>query len=123
MRLLKLHTRTTILTSAVLTTVLLVAVYFFVTRIREIELQDHEQSAKLWAAELANLTYDDSRKTTDLIARATEFNEEHEGQIRQIRIYGETPRGLVEITPGEREPITEHDLQQLRRGQPVSSVR
>lgn len=124
MRLLKLHTRTTILTSAVLTTVLLVAVYFFVTRIREIELQEHEQSAMLWAAQLANvLTYDDSRKTTDLLARATEFSEEHEGQIRQIRIYGETSRGVVEITPGEREPIASRDLQQLRNGQPVSSVR
>ena len=47
MQLLKLHTRTTILTSAVLTTVLLLAVYFFVTRIRVIELQDHEQRAML----------------------------------------------------------------------------
>jgi len=124
MRVLKLHTRTTILTSAVLTAVLLVAVYFFVTRIRVIESQDHEQGAMLLATQFANLlTYDDSRKTTDLIARATEFSEEHEGQIRQIRIYGETPRGLVEITPGEREPIAPRDLQQLRRGQPVSSVR
>ncbi len=124
MRLLKLHTRTTILTSAVLTTVLLLAVYFFVTRIREIELQDHEQRAMLWAAQFAGvLTIDDSRKTTDLIARATEFSEEHDGEIRQIRIYGETPRGLVEITPGEREPIAARDLQQLRRGQPISSVR
>ncbi|HEX9004251.1 MAG TPA: ATP-binding protein [Blastocatellia bacterium] len=124
MRLLKLHTRTMILTSAVLTTVLLLAVYFFVTKIREIELQDHEQRAMLWATQFANLlTDDDSRKTTDLIARATEFSEEHGGQIRQIRIYGETPRGLVEITPGEREQIAAGDLQQLLRGQPVSSVR
>src|SRR5204863_5033971 len=30
---------------------------------------------------------------------------------------------VVEITPGEREPIATHDLQQLRKGQPVSSVR
>ncbi len=124
MRLLKLHTRTTILASAVLTMVLLLAVYFFVTKIREIELQDHEQRAMLWAAELTNrLTYDDSLKTTDLIARATEFSEEHEGQIRQVRIYGETLRGLVEITPGEREAISVRDLQQLLRGQTVSNVR
>jgi len=125
MRLLKLHTRTTILTSVVLTTVLLLAVYFFVTRIRQIEMQEHEQRAMVWAAELANrvLTYDDSRKTTDLIARATEFSEEHDGELRQLRIYGETSKGIVEVTPGEREPITARDLQQLRRGQPVASVR
>lgn len=122
MRLLKLHTRTTILTSLVLTTVLLLAVYFFVTKIREIEVQDHEQRAMLWAAQFANML-DNSRKTTDLLARAAEFSEQHEGQIRQIRIYGETQRGLVEITPGEREPIAAGDLQQLRRGQPISSRR
>lgn len=124
MQLLKLHTRTTILTSVVLTTVLLLAVYFFVTRIRQIELQEHEQGAMLWAAQLANkLTIDDSRKTTDLIARATEFSEELDGQVRQVRVYGETARGLVEITPGEREQIAASDLQQLRRGQPVSGIR
>jgi hypothetical protein len=94
MKPLKLYTRTTILTSAALTVVLLVFVVFFITKIREMELQDQEQTAKLWAAQLANrLAYESPPELLQMRKRAIEFSQAHEGQIRQIRIYGQTKKG------------------------------
>jgi signal transduction histidine kinase len=127
MRPLKLYTRTTLLTSAVLTTVLLLVVYFFVTKIKEIELQDQEQEAKLLATQLANqLATDSPRETVQIQARAIAFTEAHDQQIRQIRIYGETRTGLrevIKINPDEPEEIAAGDLDILRRGEPIARVR
>jgi signal transduction histidine kinase len=119
--------RTTLLASAVLTTVLLLVVYFFVTNLRDIELQDQEQLAKLWATQFANLlAYDSPRETLQMHARAIAFSEAHEDQIRQIRIYGETRMGLrevVKIAPDEPDEITGSDLRSLKRGEPIARVR
>lgn len=127
MKPLKLYTRTTLLTSSVLTTVLLLVLYFFVKNIRDIEIQENEQHAKLLVTEIANqLSYDSPRETVQLQARAIAFSEEHEGQIRQIRIYGETRRGLREvakIAPDEPEEISLADLNILRRGKPIARAR
>ena len=124
---LKLYTRTTLLASGVLTTVLLLVVYFFVTKLRDIELQDQEQQAKLWVTQFANLlAYDSPRETLQMHARAISFSESHEDQIRQIRIYGETRMGLrevVKIAPDEPEEIPESDLKSLRRGEPIARAR
>lgn len=93
MKPLKLYTRTTILTSAVLTVVLLLFVVFFITKTREMEAQDQEQTAKLWAAQLANLiAYESPPELLQMRLRVISFGQAHEGQIRQIRIYGETKK-------------------------------
>jgi signal transduction histidine kinase len=127
MRPLKLYTRATLLTSAVLTTVLLLVVYFFVAKIKEIELQDQEQQAKLWATQLANqLATDSPRETVQIQARAIAFTETHDEEVRQIRIYGETRTGLrevIKINPDEPEEIAANDLVILRRGEPLAKVR
>lgn len=127
MKPLKLYTRTTILTSAVLTVVLLLFVVFFITKIREMELQDQEQTAKLWAAQLANLiAYESPPELLQMRLRAISFSQAHEGQIRQIRIYGQTKKGLSEqisLSTDEPEEITPADIAKLKRNEPVSRLR
>jgi signal transduction histidine kinase len=123
MKPLKLYTRTTILISALLTAVLLVAVYFFIARTREFEVQDQEHRAQLWATQMANLLANEARDLTALRRRALSFREAHEGQIRQIRIYGQTAKGLreeIQLAPDEPEEIPARDLEALRRGATIS---
>lgn len=127
MKPLKLYTRTTILTSAVLTVVLLLFVVFFITKTREMEAQDQEQTAKLWAAQLANLiAYESPRELLQMRLRVISFGQAHEGQIRQIRIYGETKKGLSEqisLSTDEPEEIAPADIATLKRNEPVSRLR
>src|SRR5215470_5451091 len=126
MKPLKLYTRTTILTSAVLTVVLLVFVVFFITKMREMDLQDQEQTAKLWAAQLANLIAYESPELLQIRLRVFKFSQEHEGQIRQIRIYSETKKGLSEqisLSTDEPEEISPADRNALKRNEPVARVR
>ncbi|MGH9936479.1 MAG: hypothetical protein ACREAM_09545, partial [Blastocatellia bacterium] len=127
MKPLKLYTRTTTLTSAALTVVLLLFVVFFITKIREMELQDQEQTAKLWAAQLANLiAYESPPELLQMRLRVISFNQAHEGQIRQIRIYGETKKGLSEqisLSTDEPEEMAPADVARLKRNEPVSRAR
>ena len=127
MKPLKLYTRTTTLTSAVLTVVLLLFVIFFITKIREMELQDQEQTAKLWAAQLANLiAYESPPELLQMRLRVISFSQAHEGQIRQIRIYGETKKGLSEqisLSTDEPEEMAPADVARLKRNEPVSRAR
>ena len=55
MKPLKLYTRTTILTAAILTATLLLVVIFFVIKVRSLELQEQEQQAKLLATQFGQL--------------------------------------------------------------------
>src|SRR5262245_11265451 len=125
MKPLKLYTRTTILTSAALTVVLLVFVVFFITKTREMELQDQEQTAKLWAAQLANLIADDSPELLQIRLRAFSFSQAHQGQIRQIRIYSQTKKGLSEqisLLADEPEEMNPTDVAKLKNNDTVSRV-
>lgn len=54
MKPLKLYTRTTILVSLILISVLVAVVYFFVTRAAEIELQEQHETGRILALRLAN---------------------------------------------------------------------
>ena len=54
MKPLKLYTRTTIIVSLILISVLLAVVYFFVTKARDLELKDQEVRAQRFALQLAN---------------------------------------------------------------------
>jgi two-component system, NtrC family, sensor kinase len=127
MKPLKLYTRTTILTSAALTVVLLVFVVFFITKIREMELQDQEQTAKLWAAQLANwVAYESQTELLQMRLRAISFSQAHEGQIRQIRIYSHTKNRLIEqisLLPDEPEELTPADIAKLKSNETVSRLR
>src|SRR5947209_6538632 len=129
MKPLKLYTRTTILVSAILMAVLLAVVYFFISKAKDIELQDQESRAKLWATELANqLPNQSPQASQDLFALrnyALLFRTAHEatreGQIQRIRIYGVTKKGLIEVItlpPAEPEEISARDLAILRSGEP-----
>jgi signal transduction histidine kinase len=125
MKPLKLYTRTTILVSAVLTAVLLVVVYFFVSKTRDIELQDQEQRAKLWATQLANRLASGPQDLATLRRDALFFRDAH-GEIQQIRVYGETRGGLREditLPLAEPEEISTRDLVTLRSGETLARVR
>lgn len=127
MKPLKLYTRTTILASTALTVVMLLFVFFFITKIREMELQDQEQTAKLWAAQLANLiAYESPPELLQMRLRAISFSQAHEERIRQIRIYGETKKGLreqISLLTDEPEEIAPADVAALKRNEPVSRLR
>ena len=125
MKPLKLYTRTTIFVSAVLTAVLLVVVYFFITQAREIERQDQAELAKRLAMQLADRLVVGPQDFTALRNDARSFRETHDG-IHQIRIYGETRKGLVEdlsLPSVEPEEIAASDMEKLRNGDPIASVR
>jgi two-component system, NtrC family, sensor kinase len=127
MKPLKLYTRTTILTSSVLTVVLLVYVVFFITKIGEMELQDQEKTAKLWATQLATLIANES--PTELLQMrlsVIRFSQAREGQVRQIRIYGETKKGLSELIsllPDDPEEMAPADIAALKRNELVTMLR
>src|SRR5262249_14183773 len=127
MKPLKLYTRTTILTSAVLTVVLLLFVIFFIPKVREIELQSQEKTAKIWAGQLANLiAYESSPELLQMRLRVISFSREREGQIRQIRVYGQTKKGLSELislSTDEPEEIPPADVARLKGNELVSRVR
>ena len=114
MKPLKLYTRTTLMTTAVLATVLLLMVFFIVTRIRDLEQQDQQRNAKLLATQLANLlAYDLPWEISKMRQRATSFSEAHPGSIRQIRVYGVTRNGLlreeISLSTDPPEEIVEAD--------------
>ncbi|MGH9845184.1 MAG: histidine kinase dimerization/phospho-acceptor domain-containing protein, partial [Blastocatellia bacterium] len=128
MKPLKLYTRTTLLTSAVLAMVLLLVVVFFITKLRDLERQDQERNAKLLATQLANLlAYDVPRETSKMRQRAISFSEAHLRQIREIVIYGVGRNGLlreqIRLSTDDPEEIAESDLPALRRGEPIARAR
>lgn len=126
MKPLKLYTRITILVSLVLTAVLLAVVFFFVSKARDMELQEQDERAKHLVLQLANRLPTTSSNLTDLRRYAIVFKEAHEGEIQQVRIYGETKNGLREVirlNPGEPEDIPESDLARLRNNETISALR
>jgi two-component system, NtrC family, sensor kinase len=118
---LKLYTRTTLLTSAVMTAVLVVVAFFFIRNARAIERQEQEQRVELWATLLANqIATNPSKKTLELHSRVMAFGQEYEGQIRQIRIYSANGREVVSLSADEPEALAASDLEILRRGRSVA---
>jgi len=125
MKPLKLYTRMTILVSAVLIAVLLGMVFFFISKAQDIELQDQMTRAKLWATQLASRLVSGSQETAAMKGDVLFFRNVHEGQIRQIRVYGQVKRELRESVtepPGETEEISASDLAILRNDA-ISSTR
>jgi two-component system NtrC family sensor kinase len=124
MKPLKLYTRTTLLTSAVLTAVLLVVAFFFIISTRQIEQQEQKQRAELWASLLANqIATGPSKKTTELYSQVSAFGQEHENRINQIRIYSEKGKEVVSLWPDDPEALDTADLKILRRGAALAHER
>src|SRR5262249_6772704 len=93
---------------------------------REIELQDQEKTAKLWAGQLANLIAYDSQELLQVRLRVIQFNQTHEGQFRQIRIYSQMKKGLIEqisLSTDEPEEIAPADAAKLKSNDTVARVR
>lgn len=124
MKHLKLYTRTTLLASAILTAVLLVVAFFFITGARTIEQQEQEQRIELRAAQLANqIAANPFRKTLELHSQVITFGQEHEKQLRQIRIYNDKGREVVSLLPDEPEKLLADDLALVQRGKSLARTR
>ncbi|HYE76013.1 MAG TPA: hypothetical protein VEF04_21890, partial [Blastocatellia bacterium] len=126
MKPLKLYTRITILISLILTAVLLAVVFFFISKTRDIEVQEQENRARRLVQQLANQLSSASLSLAELRRYAVVFKEAHIDQIDEIRLYGESPNGLSEIislTPAETEKINERDLQRLRNNETIVALR
>jgi signal transduction histidine kinase len=127
MKPLKLYTRMTLLTSAVLAMVLLLVAVFFVTRLRNIEQQDQERNAKLLAIQLANLlAYTQPREIPKMQARAESFLEARQQDVREIRIYlfdKNILREEIRLSAGAPEEIAAKDIPALQRGEPLAEAR
>lgn len=123
----KLYTRTTLLTSAILTMVMALVVFFLITRLRALEINDQEQKAKLLATQLANLlAYDGPRETPKMRRLAISFLQTHGEQIVEIRLYGVLKGGplrQIQLVSESLEDIAPADLPALKRGEPVSRQR
>lgn len=126
MKPLKLYTRITIFISLILTAVLLAVVFFFISKTRDIEVQEQENRARRLVQQLANQLSAASPNLAEMRRYAVLFKEAHGDQIDQIRVYGETSKGLSEVihlSPAETEEINERDLQRLRNNETIVALR
>jgi two-component system, NtrC family, sensor kinase len=127
MKPLRLYTRTTLLTAAVLAMVMLLVAVFFVTRLRNLEQQNQERNAKLLAIQLANLlAYTVPREIPKMQARAQSFFEVRQQEVREIRIYlldKTVLREEIRLSAGAPEEIAAKDIAILRGGDPLAEAR
>jgi two-component system, NtrC family, sensor kinase len=126
MKPLKLYTRITILVSLVLSAVLLAVVFFFISETREIELQEQEDRARRLVEQLARGLPASSQNLAELRRYAVTFKEAHADQIQHVRVYGETKKGLAEVTRLSRsdpERISDDDLRRLKSGETLTALR
>jgi signal transduction histidine kinase len=104
-------------------------VFFLITRLRALEINDQEQKAKLLATQLANLlAYDGPRETAKMRKLALSFLQTHQEQVLEIHLYGVVKGGALREIPlamgsAGLEEIAPADLPVLKRGEPVSRQR
>jgi signal transduction histidine kinase len=114
MKPLKLYTRTTILVSLILISVLLAVVYFFVTKAREIEAQEQLENARILALRLANslpelsadLELSEIRKNIIAFHKLNTI-------IQVIRVYDKSLNEIVQYPPTNPEDIPQKELARL----------
>lgn len=127
MKPLKLYTRITLLVSAILISVLLAVVYFFVTKAREIEVLDQEEKARRFALQLANSLPEISEglKLAEIRKVTLDFRQLNasQNQILQIRIYNKSLNEVFNITDAPKEEIPAKELAKLGKQQPSSRAR
>ncbi|HEX4948637.1 MAG TPA: ATP-binding protein [Blastocatellia bacterium] len=124
MKPLKLYTRTTILVSLILISVLLAVVYFFVTKAREIEAQEQLENARILALRLANslpeLTAD--LEIAEIRKNIISFSKLNT-QIQVIRVYDKSLNEIVQYPTAEPEDIPQKELARLGQKDAVASRR
>lgn len=127
MKPLKLYTRTTIIVSLILISVLLAVVYFFVTKARELELKDQEVRAQRFALQLANSLPEvsDDYTLADVRKAALNFRQLNSAseQIQQIRIYNKSFNEVVTVPDVAKEELPPKEFAKLAKGQPISILR
>jgi signal transduction histidine kinase len=126
MKPLKLYTRTTILVSLILTSVLLAVVYFFVTKAREIEAQEQLENARILVLRLAislpelsaDLEIAEIRKNIIAFRKLNTT-----AQIQVIRVYDKSLNEIVQYPPAEPEDIPQSELARLAQKDAIASLR
>ena len=126
MKPLKLYTRTTILVSLILISVLLAVVYFFVTKAREIEAQEQLESARILVLRLANslpelsadLEISDVRKNLNQFLKLNPT-----ANIQIIRVYDKSLNEILQLPPTEPEDIPQKELARLKEKDAFATLR
>lgn len=126
MKPLRLYTRTTILVSLILISVLLAVVYFFVTRAAEIELQEQRETGRILALRLANslpelspdLDYAEIRKN---IRAFRNLNATSPLQI--IRVYNKSLNEIVQYPTAAPVDIPPQVLSKLKQKDATAILR
>ncbi len=116
MKPLKLYTRTTILVSLILISVLLAVVYFFVTKAREIEAQEQLKNARILALRLAislpELSAD--LELSEIRKNLTAFRKLNTtANIQVIRVYNKSLNEILQSPTAEPEDIPQKELARL----------
>ena len=126
MKPLKLYTRTTILVSLILISVLLAVVYFFVTKAREIESQEQLENARILVLRLANslpelsvdLELSEIRKNLTAFRKLSATT-----NIQIIRVYDKSLNEILQSPTAEPEDIPQKELARLAQKDAVASLR
>ncbi len=124
MKPLKLYTRTTILVSLILISVLLAVVFFFVTKAREIESQEQLENARILVLRLANslpelsadLELSEIRKNLPAFRKLN-------ATIQIIRVYDKSLNEILQSPTAEPEDIPQKELARLAQKDAVASLR
>jgi two-component system, NtrC family, sensor kinase len=126
MKPLKLYTRTTILVSLILISVLLAVVYFFVTKAREIESQEQLENARILVLRLANSLPELSAdlELSEIRVNLTQFRKLNAtANIQVIRVYNKSLNEILQSPPAEPEDIPQTELVRLAQKDAVASLR
>ncbi len=126
MKPLKLYTRTTILVSLILISVLLAVVYFFVTKAREIESQEQLENARILVLRLANSLPELSAdlELSEIRKNLTAFRKlSATTNIQIIRVYDKSLNEILQSPTAEPEDIPQKELARLAQKDAVASLR
>ncbi|MBS1810071.1 MAG: HAMP domain-containing protein [Acidobacteria bacterium] len=116
MKPLKLYTRTTILVSLILISVLLAVVYFFITRATEIEAQEQRENGRILVLRLANslpeLSPDLEKR--EIIKNIRDFRTLNAtAQLQVIRVYDKSLNEIVQYPTAAPADIPQQVLSKL----------
>ncbi|MFN7929630.1 MAG: HAMP domain-containing sensor histidine kinase [Blastocatellia bacterium] len=116
MKPLKLYTRTTILVSLILISVLLAVVYFFITRAAEIELQEQRENGRVLVLRLANSLPELSPdlEKAEIRRQIIAFRKlAATTQLQTVRIYDKSLNEIVAFPPAAAVEIPPQVLTKL----------
>ena len=126
MKPLKLYTRTTILVSLILISVLLAVVFFFVTKAREIEAQEQLENARILVLRLAN-SLPELSADLEMSQIRTNLNQFRKlnttANIHIIRVYDKSLNEILQLPNAEPEDIPQKELARLAQKDAVASQR